>query len=71
MIHEQRKKLPENVSNNENEAQHHDRKQNVHDQLAANESIDQLHFLAQMLAQTWQEGGTQHGPDGHTVQLSF
>src|SRR5438045_9464783 len=51
MIHQQRKKLAENISNHEHKAQHGDGKQHVHDQLAANKSIDQFHYLVLTLAQ--------------------
>ena len=40
MIHQQRKKLAENIPDHEHETQHRDRKQYVHDQLAADEPID-------------------------------
>ena len=40
VVHEQREKLAENVSDHEDETQHEDRKQNVHDQLAADEAVD-------------------------------
>jgi hypothetical protein len=51
VIHQQRKKFAENISHDENKAQHGDSEQHVHDELAANKSIDQLHLLPHTLAQ--------------------
>ena len=55
VVHQQRKKFPKNISDHEHQAQHRDREQHAHDQLAANESIDQLHFPGQILTQVWQD----------------
>ena len=52
MVHQQRKKFAENISDHEDQAQHRDRKCDVHQQLAANKPIDQLHLSGQILAQS-------------------
>jgi hypothetical protein len=57
MIHQQRKKFPENISDDEHQTQHRDRKQYVDQQLAAKESVDQLHFAVHTLAQNGSERG--------------
>src|SRR5215510_4153726 len=51
VIHQQRQQLAKNISDNEDQTQHRDREYDVHQQLAANKSIDQLHFPAETLAQ--------------------
>ena len=43
VVHEQREKLAKDVADHEHEAEDRDREQHVHDQLAANEAIDQFH----------------------------
>jgi hypothetical protein len=51
VIHQQWKKFAKNIPYHEHKAQHGDGEQHVHDQLATYKSIDQLHLLAQKLAQ--------------------
>jgi hypothetical protein len=51
VIHQQWKKFAKNIPYHEHKAQHGDGEQHVYDQLATYKSIDQLHLLAQKLAQ--------------------
>jgi hypothetical protein len=51
VIHQLRQQLSKNISDDQNQAQHRNREQNIHDQFAANKSIDQLHPEALTLAQ--------------------
>jgi len=50
VIHQQREQLPENISDYEHQAQHRNRKCDVHQQLPAYKSIDQLHLAPENLA---------------------
>jgi hypothetical protein len=45
VIHQQRQELAKNIANDENETEDKDREQKVHDQFAADETVDQLHLL--------------------------
>jgi hypothetical protein len=51
VIHQQRKQLAKNISDHEHKAQYGNSEQHVHNQFTANKSIEQLHLLAQTLAQ--------------------
>jgi hypothetical protein len=61
VIHQQRKKLAENISHHEHKAQHGDGEQHVHNQLATNKSINQLHLLAHTLAQIGRRAALRPG----------
>ena len=44
VIHQERQKFAENITDHEHEAQHGDREQHVHDKLAADEPVDYFHL---------------------------
>ena len=44
VVDQERQQFSENVSDDEHQAQHRDREQDIHNELAANKSIDQLHL---------------------------
>jgi hypothetical protein len=43
VIHQEGEQFPENVSDDEHETQDRDREEHVHEQLATDEFVDQLH----------------------------
>jgi hypothetical protein len=45
VIHQQRQELAKNIANDEDETEDEDREQKIHDQLAADETVDQLHLM--------------------------
>jgi hypothetical protein len=45
VIHQQWQELTKDIPNDEDETEDKDREQKIHDQLAADESVDQLHRL--------------------------
>ena len=45
VIDEEREELAKNIADHEDEAEHHDREEQIHDELAADEAIDQFHRL--------------------------
>jgi hypothetical protein len=45
VIHEERQELPENIADDENEAEDNNREKKIHDDLAADVAVDQSHRL--------------------------
>ena len=49
MIHQQREELAKNIANDEDETEDEDREQKIHDQLAADETVDQFHSIVSLI----------------------